>query len=118
MGRAMSKLQKELHYRTWEDNDEYGVYKMRNYNMSYITITRWMPGEKDPVTCETYTKIQFIPTINGTRLNDRGTHKCDTTKWKFDTLEEAKTGAMYQIDKNAEMSKNFKYTRIKKDQTE
>lgn len=115
MGRSISKAQKELYYHTWEDNEVCGVYRMRNYNMSYITITRWMPGEKDPVTSEIYTKIQFIPTINGTRLHDKGTTKCDITTWKFDTLEEAKTGAMYQIDKNTKMNMNFKYTRIKRD---
>lgn len=91
---------------------------MRNYNMFYITITRWMPGEKDPITQETYTKIQYIPTINGTRLNDKGTHKSDTIKWMFDTLEEAKQGAMNQVDKNREDTKNIRYVRIKRNTQE
>jgi hypothetical protein len=115
MGRSMTKRQKELHYHTWEDNEERGVYKYREYNMSYIYITRWMPGEIDPVTCEKYTKIQYIPTINGVRLHDRGSIKCDQTQWKFDTLEEAKKGAMAQIDKNRELSKSIRYVRIAKD---
>lgn len=118
MGRPMTKQQKELHYRTWEDNDECGVYRMRNYNMFYITITRWMPGEKDPVTSETYTKIQYIPTINGSRLNDKGTHKCENTKWSFDNLDDAKIGAMKQVDKNREDNKDIRYVRIKRNTQE
>jgi hypothetical protein len=115
MGRSMTQKQKELHYHTWEDNEERGVYKLRNYNMHYITITRWMPGEKDPVTTEVYDKIQYIPTINGFRLNNRGSHVCENTKWKFDNLEEAKNGAKLQIDKNFEAAKGIRYVRIAKD---
>ena len=118
MGRSMSPAQKKLHYNTWIDNDERGVYIMRNYNMSYITITRWIPGEIDPITNEQYTKIQYIPTINGSRLNNRGTHICENTKWRFNTIDEAKIGAMKQVDYNFEQSKGVRYVRIKKDQTE
>ncbi len=113
MGRSMSKKQKELHYHSWEDNHERGVYIMRNYKMSYITITRWMPGEIDPITKETYTEIQYIPTTNGTRLNNRFTHVSQDIQWRFNTLEEAKMGAMKNIDFNRELSLMTKIVIVK-----
>lgn len=81
--------------------------------MCYITICRFMPGEKDPLTQEPFTKVSYIPTINGSRINDRGGGVRTDAPFSFDTLEEAKTGAMNQVDKNVEFSKEIRYVRIK-----
>lgn len=113
MGSRLTKKAKEFHYHTWHDNHECGVYLYRNYKMCYITICRFMPGEKDPITNETFTKISFIPTINGARINDRGGGVRTDAQYSFESLDEAKTGAMKQIDRNVEFSKEVRYVRIK-----
>lgn len=115
MGSRLTKKGKELHYHTWHDNEECGVYLYRNYKMCYITICRFMPGEKDPISNEKFEKVSYIPAINGARLNDKGGGVRSDNRFSFDTLDEAKTEAMAQIDKNVEFNKHVRYVRIKKD---
>lgn len=109
MGRSMTKKAKIEYFHTWHDNDQGGVYVYRNYKLKYITILRFLPNETDPVTNEVYKKVTYVPSVNGFRLHNRGNHYCNTTVYKFDTLQEAKDGAMKQIDKDIESAKNFKY---------
>lgn len=114
----MSKSAKIEHFHSWHDNHERGVYLYRSYKMCYITICRFMPGERDPSTNEIHTKVAFIPTVNGLRLHNRGNGVYTDTPYSFDTLEQAKNGAMRQIDIDREMNKDVRYVRIKKDQSD
>ena len=113
MGSRLTQKAKDLYYRTWHDNHERGVYQYKSYKLQYITICRWMPGEIDPLTRQIYTEIAYIPTINGTRLNDKGGGVRTEDPFSFKTLEEAKAGAMNQIDKNIEFNKAVRYIRGK-----
>jgi len=115
MGRSMTKKARAEYNHTWNDNDYTGTYFYRNYKLCYLTIMRYMPGEKDPITKETYTQITYVPSINGLRLHNRGggIYNYDIPH-EFATLNEAKIGAMKQVDKNVEFAKGVKYVIVEK----
>ena len=115
MGRSMTKKARAEYNHTWNDDDRSGTYFYRNYKLCYLTIVRYMPGEKDPTTKKTYEQITYIPSINGFRLHNRGGGIYnDEIPHEFSTLNEAKAGAMNQVDKNIESAKNFKYVLVEK----
>lgn len=112
----MSKKVRAEYYHTWHDDNQTGTYFYRNYKLRYLTITRYMPGEKDPITNEIFNQITYIPHINGFRLHDRGGGvRSESIEYKFPTLEDAKIQTMKQVDKTIEFAKDVRYVRISKD---
>lgn len=110
----MSKKERQLHYHTWYDDDKSGTYFIRNYNMCHITIIRYNKGEHDPVTREIFTTDQFVPCINGIRLNRIGAVIDESVQTKFDNLDDAKKAAQTRWDLNHQMSMDTKFVWTKR----
>lgn len=104
MGRSISKASsKKEYWHTWNDDDEKGVYFIRDYHTCLINIIRFNKGEVDPVTHEKFDEVTYIPTICGVRLNYSWDNTYDDHPIYFRSLESAKYHACKKWDLNRAM---------------
>ena len=104
MGRSISKKSSKLEYwHTWVDDDKKGVYFIRDYHTCKISIIRYNVGEVDPVTNHEFTRITYVPTLCGIRLNRSWNNTDDDHPIYFNSLESAKHHACKKWDLNRAM---------------
>ena len=104
MGRSISKKSSKLVYwHTWVDDDKKGVYFIRDYHTCHITILRYDVGEVDPVTNHKFTRVTYVPTLCGIRLNRSWDNTDDDHPIYFNSLRSAKLHACKKWDLNRAM---------------